>query len=229
MRSGVVGYCRVSSQEQAAKGLSMELQKEKITDYCKLHDLNLIGIERDNGISGKAVDNRPGLCNVLNMAKGKAINGLVVYKLDRAFRSTKDALQISDLLRKQGVRFHSITESIDTGSSFGNFYFTILSALAQLESERLSERIKDAMDKLGKEGKRRGPVRYGFKVGADNMLVENPQEQKVIQLVLKLHGEGLNPYRISLELNKRQIPLRKGVVWTNMQIINILKRHGGAK
>jgi site-specific DNA recombinase len=117
-----IGYVRVSTDEQAREGISLEAQKAKITAYCELNDLELIGIIEDAGKSGKDL-NREGIQSLLENIRGRQIEAVVVYKLDRLSRRVKDTLTLMDLIEKRSVAFHSITEKIDKGERAGQIPF----------------------------------------------------------------------------------------------------------
>jgi len=104
----VVGYVRVSSEEQSRERVSLGMQLDKIRAYCSQNDLDLVDVVSDAGISAKNINGRPGFRRVLDMIfKGDA-EGLIVWKLDRAFRSTQDALSVSEKLNKKGKALVSI-------------------------------------------------------------------------------------------------------------------------
>ena len=127
-----IGYVRVSTEDQAKEGVSLDNQKSKIKAYCQLKDLELREVIEDAGISAKNL-RRPGVQKVLRLARGKEIDAVVVYKLDRIFRSTVDALETTKAFDKWGVSFHSIEETLDTRSAMGRFFFTLTAALAEME------------------------------------------------------------------------------------------------
>ena len=112
-----VGYVRVSTEQQAGEGVSLEAQKAKIEMWCKANDCELIEVFVDAGISGKSMDKRPGLQRAL-VSSGKGM-ALVVYSLSRLARSTKDTLAISERLDKQGADLVSLSERIDTTGAAG--------------------------------------------------------------------------------------------------------------
>ena len=92
----VIGYVRVSTDEQAHEGVSMDAQKAKIQAWCDLNGYELGCVHVDAGISGKRADNRPGLQAALaSIGNGDA---LVVYSLSRLARSTRDTLDIAESL-----------------------------------------------------------------------------------------------------------------------------------
>jgi len=97
-----IGYIRVSTDEQAKEGISLEDQEQKIRDYCKLKDFEILEIIQDAGISAKNL-RRPGAQKVIEFAQEKMIDAVVVYKLDRMFRSTVDAIQL--YLEKKKIEY----------------------------------------------------------------------------------------------------------------------------
>jgi site-specific DNA recombinase len=95
--SKAIGYVRVSTGEQAQEGVSLEMQAAKIRAYWELNDLTLTEIIEDAGISTKNMTGRPGFQKALAIVFSGKADALVVYKLDRAFRSTRGiALRLSE-------------------------------------------------------------------------------------------------------------------------------------
>ena len=125
----VAGYIRVSTEEQAKEGVSLAAQKRKIKAYCDLNDLHLLTIIQD-AVSGKTLSKRQGLQEVLGLLEQGQISGLVVLKLDRLSRSTRDILDLTDRIEKNGWELHSIMEKLDTSSAQGRFTLTLLASLA---------------------------------------------------------------------------------------------------
>ena len=220
-----IGYARVSSARQR-DNTSLETQKKKIKEYCKLKDLNLLEIVVDNGRSAKTLK-REGFQRIIKMAKAKEFDHLIVFKLDRAFRSVKDSLEVMTLLKKKGVHFHSITETIDTSSSMGKFIYTLFSALAELESGRHAERITEAVAiKKSKNEKLGRWLKFGYDLGADGKtLVKNKEEQKVIRKIIRLRDntDGLSFYKIAKHLNEKGHRTKMGKFFSGQTIQNILK------
>lgn len=123
-----VGYSRVSTDEQAREGASLDAQEGKVRAYCIIHDLELVGIYSDPGISGKSAINRPGLQSALKACDQGAV--LIIYSMSRISRFTVDMLTIADRVRLAGSDFVSLSESIDTTSPAGRLLFTLMAALA---------------------------------------------------------------------------------------------------
>src|SRR5438105_1968455 len=116
----VLGYVRVSTDEQARDGVSLDAQAAKIRDYCRLHELPLARVLVDRGLSGKGLD-RPALQELFTAAEAGQVAGIVVYKLDRLSRRTRDLLDLVDRLERAGVALHSLQEKLDTKSAVGRF------------------------------------------------------------------------------------------------------------
>jgi len=133
-----VGYIRVSTTEQAGGGISLENQEAEIKAYCQLKDFDLIDIIPDAGISAKNLQ-RPGSQRVIKMAQRKRVDAVIVYKLDRMFRSTVDALEATKQFDRWRVSFHSIEEKLDTKSAMGKFFFTLTDALAEMGLEEKAQ------------------------------------------------------------------------------------------
>jgi site-specific DNA recombinase len=219
-----IGYIRVSTDEQAKEGVSLENQEQKIRDYCKLKDFEIIEIIQDAGISAKNL-RRPGAQKVLEMAQEKIIDAVVVYKLDRMFRSTVDALETTKQFDKWNVSFHSIEETIDTKSAMGKFFFTLTAALAEMEREIIGERTKDVLQRKKANGEVYGHVPFGFKKFKGKLL-NNDAEQKIVQTVLGMRQKGLNYSMISKELNQMGFKTKKGNQWYPQTVKNVIGIHG---
>jgi site-specific DNA recombinase len=152
----VIGYCRVSTAEQAASGLGLEAQRARITAWASERYAS-VTIYEDAGITGTSMEGRPALESALRAAQGGTV--LVAYSLSRFARSTRDMLIIAERLKRQGADLVSLTESIDTTTATGRLVFTLLSALSQFERDLTSERTKAALDALKARGVKLGPKR----------------------------------------------------------------------
>jgi site-specific DNA recombinase len=152
----VIGYCRVSTMEQAESGLGLEAQRAAISAWAASRGLE-VTIYEDAGITGTSMEKRPALEQALCAAQSGSI--LVAYSLSRFARSTRDMLIIAERLKRQGADLVSLTESIDTTTATGRLVFTLLSALSQFERDLTSERTKAALAALKARGVKLGPKR----------------------------------------------------------------------
>jgi site-specific DNA recombinase len=218
-----IGYVRVSTEEQAREGISLDNQRAKITAYCELNELELVEIIEDAGKSGKDL-NREGIQNLVGLIKARRIDAVIVYKLDRLSRRVRDTLSLMDLIEKKSVAFHSITEKIDTKSAMGKFFLNIMASMNQWERDTISERTRDALQLKIVKNERAGQVPYGWRLAEDgNTLSENEKEQTAIRLIKELHAKGYNYSAICRELTGRGFqPL--GKQWHAQSVKNILKR-----
>ena len=139
MKNKVVGYIRTSKNNQ---NLGVEVQKEALNRY----KIDSFFIEQ---VSGRK-ENRKELNKVLKVLEQG--DTLVIYKIDRLGRSTKQLVNIMSELQERGINLISIKENIDTSTSMGKVIFTILSAIAELEADYISERTKEALAVLKDNG-----------------------------------------------------------------------------
>lgn len=216
-----IGYIRVSTEEQAAHGISLDAQRAKIVAYAQVKDLTLVDIIEDAGKSAKDLK-RPGVQEVLKKARRKEIDAVIIVKLDRMFRCTVDALNTAQDFDKRGVALHSIHESLDTQSAMGKFFFTLTAALAEMERGLIGERTRAALARKKERGEVYGEVPYGFDV-VDGSLVDNPLEQGIKTRIVKLRQKGMSYQKVADTLNADGITTKKGCIWTAMQVSRIVK------
>jgi site-specific DNA recombinase len=143
---------------------------------------------------------RPGLQRVLEMVKGRTIGGLIVAKLDRLTRSTRDVILLIDLLNKKRVTLVSLAESLDTKSPMGRFFVRMIASLAELERETIGSRTRQGMGHLKKLGMPVGTAPYGWRAQRSNKLQplsfklplvwKVPEEQAVLLRVKALRRRG---------------------------------------
>jgi DNA invertase Pin-like site-specific DNA recombinase len=203
------GYVRVSTEGQADTGLSLEMQKAKVQAYCDLHDLELSEIICDGGYSAKNLK-RPGVQKLMALVDARQTDAVVVYKLDRLSRSTRDTLDLIERFNGSNVAFHSIEEKLDTKSAMGEFVLTILAALATKERRMISDRTRDAMAHGKAQGRHMG--RLGFRC------TETVSEMKA------LRAQGCSYDDIPRDLNARHVPTDRGGEWKGNTVRRILSR-----
>lgn len=217
-----IGYIRVSTDGQVESGLSLEAQRKKIEAYATLKDLELVEIIEDAGISAKNL-NRPGMKRLMELARKKEVDAVIIAKLDRMFRNTVDALETSEALNKRGVALHSIEESLDTQSAIGGFFFTMLAALAEMERKLIGERTRTALaQKRAKKEFCGGHIPYGYQL-EDGKLIPEPQEQAIISKMKQWREKGATFQAIADKLNNSAIPTKTGKIWTPGITHKILK------
>jgi len=168
-----LGYCRVSTEEQAREGVSLDAQAENIHRYCELYSLDLAEVLIDEGISGKSME-RPAMQELMARVEQGEVEAVVFYKLDRVGRNTVDILTFAEALKKAGVALHSVTERIDTTSAHGEFFFTLLAALATMERKQIAERTKAALAHKQDRGEWVGRPPAGYYTKSGKLIALDP-------------------------------------------------------
>jgi site-specific DNA recombinase len=223
----VIGYVRVSTEEQSRDGVSLDAQREKVQGYARLYDLDLVGVITDAGVSAKTLD-RPGLSEVLELLRLGEVDGVVIAKLDRLTRSVMDLGILIDRYfgEKGGRQLFSVSDAIDTRTPSGRLVLNILVSVAQWEREEIGRRTKDALGHKMANGERCGSLRYGYDLGVDGKtLVPNDGEQQVLALIELLAAQGRSDRSIAAALNDLNIPTktRRGP-WCHSAIARIRQR-----
>jgi site-specific DNA recombinase len=191
-----IGYARVSTQDQAQGGVSLDFQEEKIRAYCVAKDWDLISLIRDEGQSAKDL-NRPGMQEILEGCKKKAFDVVVIVKLDRLTRSVKDlGYLVEDVFAKSNVAFSSLQDNFDTSTANGRMVMNIMATIAQWERDIISERTRDAMQFMKSGLKLVGAIPYGFD-SRDGDLTPNPEEMKTLGKVVNLRAKRKSYQKIS--------------------------------
>jgi putative DNA-invertase from lambdoid prophage Rac len=194
----VYGYVRVSTAQQADEGESLDVQRRKIEGYALMLGLTLDRVFVERGVSGaRPLAERAAGAELLAALRPGDV--VVTAKLDRMFRSALDALGVLGDLRDKNVSLHMIDLGGDvTGNGISKLVFTILSAVAEAERDRIRERIGDVKADQRQRGRFLGGYRpFGYRVGADGELVEDPAEQAVIRRAAALRAAGKSYRAIS--------------------------------
>lgn len=178
-------YLRVSTQEQAKEGYSIGEQESRLRDYSKAMRWDVHKIYIDPGYSG-ADTNRPALQDLISDVENRKIEKVVVYKLDRLSRSQLDTLYlIEKVFLANECDFVSMTENFDTSTPFGRAMIGILAVFAQLEREKIKERMVMGKEARAKEGKWNGgtePIGYDYNIVKDLLEVNEYEAMQVIEL-----------------------------------------------
>ena len=197
-----IGYVRVSTMDQ---GISVDMQPDRIRKYCEYNDIKLVGIIIDEDISGGVpVDSRPGGSKILPMILSGEVNCVVSLKLDRLFRSTTDALLTTEVWNKYNVSLHVVDMggiSVNTSSSIGKLFLTMLSSFAEFERNVISERTVSALKHKKERGERTGRVSFGY-VDVAGKLVEDPEDMTIVREMFRLHADGVSLNEISRRVSK---------------------------
>jgi DNA invertase Pin-like site-specific DNA recombinase len=140
----VVGYTRVSTEDQARDGVSLSAQQAKLEAYALVKDWTLRRVIRDEGYSAKHLK-RPGLEALLALVTSRQVEAVLVYTLDRLTRSVADLDKLIKLFDRHEVALVSLQESLDATTATGRLMMNLLASVSQWEREVIGERTSDAL------------------------------------------------------------------------------------
>lgn len=207
-----VAYARVSTEEQAVEGVSLEAQAAKLKAYAVVRGLELVGLHEDRGVSGgKPLEERPAGRALLSEVQAGRVDAVVAVKLDRLFRNATDCLAVADRWSKRKVALHLVDlggQAVDTGSAVGRFFFLMLAGVAEMERNLIRERTKAALTHQAAQGRRVGTVPLGFAAGADGRLVVNDDERLALELLQELWASGMSVRQVAAAMNAAGVPAR---------------------
>lgn len=171
-------YVRVSTEDQAKHGISLQAQEEALKNYTAALGYELFKLYKDEGKSAKDLKHRPAMTELLKDAESRKFQAIFIYKLDRFSRSLMDLVETIEKLKDWGIDFVSLQDKIETTSASGKLMFHIISAFAEFERNVTSERTKFTMDKKARDGNpiTRAPWGYKFE---DKKLVPGEHSYQV--------------------------------------------------
>jgi len=213
-------YTRVSTEDQAKEGFSLEAQRERLEAYCLARDWSVAARYTDEGHSGRNI-RRPAYQKM--MAERDTWDALLVIKMDRIHRNSRNFMEMMENLQRWGKDFVSASESLDTSTAMGRFVMDIIQRIAQLESEQIGERVKMGMTQKA----RVGPGILGFHppLGynvAEGRLVPIEAEAEVVREMFDLCLEGRTLEETAADLNANGRRTKRDTAWTPIKVYRIL-------
>jgi DNA invertase Pin-like site-specific DNA recombinase len=224
-------YVRVSTEEQAREGVSLGAQEARLRAYAMLRGLRVVEVVVDAGVSGGVpLDKRAGgqrLLEVVEAHQRVAGQGrgnrqrrpchVLAVKLDRLFRSTVDALETTKRWADRGVSMHLVDmggQAVDTSSSMGRFFLTMLASVAEMERGLIADRTSAALRHKRSKGEQissAAPIGYRHQAGR---VVADEKEQAILARICELRAECATLREIAADLNAKldQYPAR-GARW----------------
>jgi len=213
-------YTRVSTEDQARDGYSLEAQEERLTAYCESQGWEVAAIYTDDGHSGRDA-RRPAYQKMME-ERGRW-DTILVMKMDRIHRNSKNFMIMMEDLEKWGKKFMSMNESLDTSTAVGRFVVDIIQRIAQLESEQIGERTYMGMAQKAESGQGLlgfyPPFGYKFKEGS---LVKVEEEIVVIKEIFQRYLRGERMWDIANLLNGTGFITRRGNTWSIWSISRVL-------
>ncbi len=171
-------YMRVSTKDQ-----SCDMQLSDLERYSKERGFKVFKVYQDNFSGTKGT--RPGLDQLMEDARKRRFDMVLVWRFDRFARSTKHLISALYEFRSLGIDFLSYQENIDTSSALGECIFTIISAMAKLERDIIAERVKGGLRKAKANGKRLG--RPKSEVDSDKIVEYRKQNKSIRQIARELN------------------------------------------
>lgn len=175
-------YDRVSTELQASSGLSLDTQKELLTEYALSQGYEIVDYYADEGLTArKKLQNRKDFQRLLNDIQQNKIDLVLVTKLDRWFRNVRDYHNTQAILEEHHCNWKTILEDYDTSTADGQLKINIMLAVAQNESDRTSERIKVVFNHKRRNGEHlTGAAPYGY-ITVNKKLEKDPATRHIVE------------------------------------------------
>ena len=206
--SKVYSYTRVSSISQS-DNTSIKHQKEVIRNYCETNGLELIEIVEE--VFTGTTEERDGLKYIMDKVKSGDCDTLIIYKLDRLFRSFRSGINYITDLMDLGCKIHSTTEHLQTDTISGKFFMNILLSMSEMDISNLKKNMmRGKTHKHNREGKRVCSSQpFGY-TKVDGDIVEDKTDSKIVRFIFSLYRKYLHltPYK------------------RNKRILNLLTKRG---
>ena len=217
-----IGYVRVSTEQQAETGVSLDAQAEKIRAMAIVQDADLVDVIIDAGVSAKDL-NRPGLARLLALVEQRNVDTVIVAKLDRLTRSVRDLGELLERFERRDVSLISVAESLDTGTAAGRLVLNVMASVSQWEREVIGERTREALAHKKAQGHRIGTVPFGYALADDGRtLIPQSDEQATLDLLRDCRAAGFSLRATASELNRHGRRTRSGTPWRHEYVRNLL-------
>ena len=198
----VLGYVRVSTEEQARSGAGLAAQRAAIRETCASRGYELVEVIEDSGASAKSLE-RPGIKRALVELDGGRADALMVAKLDRLSRSMLDFSGLMERARRRGWAIIALDLGVDTATPAGDMMANVLATFAQFERRMIGQRTKDALAQKKAQGVR---------IGRPRILPD-----AVVRRIVSARASGLTLRAIANDLNRDGVPTAHGAAtwWAN--------------
>ena len=223
MRKRVAAYCRVStgSDEQLE---SLETQKSHYEEYISSNpEWEYAGLYYDEGITGRRKDLRPALMQMMQDCEAGKIDVILTKSLSRFARNTMDCLELVRRLQELGITVYFEKENLNTEKMESELLLSVMSGLAQSESESMSQNNKWSVRRRFEDGTFKSccaPFGYSIKDGVYSI---NEDEAKWVRFMFDNIVKGLSSHQVAQLLTENKVPTRKGGKWGSSTVCSILK------
>src|SRR3990172_11104300 len=209
-------YTRVSTEDQAKEGFSLEAQQERLEAYCAARGWGVGGVYVDEGHSGRTIE-RPAYTRM--MVDRDRWDLLLILKMDRIHRNSRNFMEMMERLLEWDKEFVSVQENFDTSTAMGRFVMDIIQRIAQLESEQIGERVYMGMSQKAKVGP--GVLGFPAPLGYDlqeGQLRVNAKEAPIVREIFAMSLAGKTMEEIGQVLNARHILTKTGRGWAPIKV-----------
>ena len=213
-------YCRVSTDEQAEFGYSIDEQKRLLEEWCKANDYIIYKCYSDRGISGKNIKDRPALKELLSDAKAGKFDMVISWKINRVSRKLEDVLKIVNLLEKNNITFKSYSEPFETDTPAGRMQFQMMALIGEFERGTIAQNVKMGMIAKAKTGNWCGGRVLGYDLVPNNSPEEekkgknkleiNEKEAEIVRFIFNEYRKGKGYKAITNKMNKLGYKTKKG-------------------
>jgi site-specific DNA recombinase len=214
-------YTRVSTEDQAKEGYSLDAQNERLAAYCEAQGWEVAAVYQDDGHSGRNT-RRPAYQRMFEEKDSWDI--ILVMKMDRIHRNSKNFMIMMENLEKWGKKFTSMNDSLDTSNAVGRFVVDIIQRMAQLESEQIGERTYMGMRQKAESNK--GLMGFNAPFGyrmEDGKLVWDDEEWVHARGIFEMYLDGKGPAEISRIMNENGVRTRRMNDWTIWSISRLVQ------
>ncbi len=225
-------YCRVSTEEQANMGYSLDEQERLLREASVTLGYEVVDIYCDRGISGKNIKGRPEMKRMLKEAQEGKFDVVLCWKVNRLTRNLLDLLEMANLLEKYNVGIKSYSEPFETETPQGKLLFQMMAAVGEFERGTISQNVKMGLLARAREGKWNGGKVLGYDIvkvegelkqkGKGSKLEINPKEAEAVRLIFKLYAEGKGYKAIVNHINKLGYKTKRGNLFSVSAIKEIL-------
>ncbi|GAA4867125.1 recombinase family protein [Paenibacillus vulneris] len=222
-------YARVSTEEQAEHGYSIEAQLDTLREYCQKNGLEVYEEYVDAGISGKSTTNRHALHRLLQDAEQNRFDQVLVWKSSRLTRNILDLLLIIEKLDKRNITFRSTSENLETSTIPGQNMLKLMGVIGEMERTTIVENVKMGLKHRARSGRHNGKLPLGYQAVADpsdpsgrsNVIVVEA-EAIIIRKIFELYAAGRGLKSIANELNHCGYKTKTGNTFSTTAIKEIL-------
>jgi site-specific DNA recombinase len=224
-------YARVSTEEQAEHGYSIDAQIDTLRSYCQQMGKVIVGEYVDRGLSGKEMTKRHELKRLLRDADDKVFDEVIVWKINRLSRKTRDLLEIVEQLNKDNVYFRSYSENFETETPMGRFALQMMGAVGELERNTIVENVKLGLKQRARMGLHNGGSCLGYRSveleGSDRKnkktkLIIVQEEALIVEKIFALYASGKGFRAIANQLNHEGRKTKKDNTFSSNSIREII-------